>query len=78
VAEVKWTPQAASDLESITEFIALDSVAYAKNFASTIIDSTNQLERFPKSGRVVPEYSQDHIRDLLKGNYRIIYRKFWR
>ena len=74
MAEVKWTPQAASDLEAIAEFIALDSVAYARKFAATIFESTDQLKSFPKSGRVVPEYNQDPIRELLKGNYRVIYR----
>jgi len=74
VAEVRWTPQAAGDLEAITEFIALDSVAYAKKFASETLDAAGQLEAFPESGKVVPEIGQTQIRELLKGDYRIIYR----
>jgi toxin ParE1/3/4 len=74
VAEVRWTPQAADDLEAITEFIALDSAAYAAKFASDILETAAHLEEFPESGRVVPEIGQIQIRELLMGNYRIIYR----
>ena len=34
MAEVRWTPQAADDLESVTNFIARDSVGYAAHFAT--------------------------------------------
>jgi plasmid stabilization system protein ParE len=37
MAEVKWTIQAADDLESITNFIAQDSEHYAQLFASDIL-----------------------------------------
>ena len=33
MVEVKWTLQAAEDLESITDFIAKDSLYYARLFA---------------------------------------------
>jgi plasmid stabilization system protein ParE len=36
MAEVRWTPQAADDLEAITAFIAKDSASYAKLFANKI------------------------------------------
>ena len=32
------------------------------------------LERFPRSGRKVPEFDDENIRELLAYSYRIIYR----
>lgn len=74
MAQLRWTPQAADDLESITDFIAADSPHYASLFAISIITAVERLESFPKLGRSVPEVSDPAIRELLLGNYRIIYR----
>lgn len=32
------------------------------------------LSRFPRSGRKVPEFDDDNIRELLAYSYRIVYR----
>lgn len=74
MAEVKWTQQAADDLESITIFIAKDSVHYASLFAVDIIDAVERLDTFPRAGRIVPEKNNPSIREIIFGNYRIIYR----
>jgi toxin ParE1/3/4 len=73
MAEVKWTDQALRDIENIAKFIAEDSEYYAsiqtkRFFAAAII-----LESFPKTGRIVPEINLANIRELIVGNYRIIY-----
>ena len=54
MAEVRWTPQAADDLESITDFIAQDSPYYARLFATDIINAVERLSSFPNLGRMVP------------------------
>ncbi|WP_369414905.1 type II toxin-antitoxin system RelE/ParE family toxin [Mangrovivirga halotolerans] len=41
---------------------------------SRIKESTKSLKEFPKSGRIVPEIGNEDIRELIEGNYRIIYR----
>ncbi|MCE9613654.1 MAG: type II toxin-antitoxin system RelE/ParE family toxin [Lentisphaerae bacterium] len=74
MAEVRWTPQAASDLESIATFIAHDSSQYASLFVSSILTAVEQLADFPTSGRVVPEWRTPTIREILSGNFRIVYR----
>jgi len=61
-------------LDSICLFIARDSVQYAKLFAIRAFEATDRLELFPKSGRVVPEINREDIREIILGNYRIIYR----
>lgn len=74
MVEVKWTPQAAEDLESITEFIAKDSLYYARLFAVDIFEAVNRLIKFSNSGRVVPEFNDPTVRELLLGSYRLVYR----
>ena len=74
MAKLKWTEQALDDVEAIAIYIARDSFFYAQVFAQRIFDSVQRLEIFPESGRVVPEVAQQNIREVLHGNYRIIYR----
>jgi len=46
----------------------------ARNWAARIRKSISNLSKFPKLGRVVPEYGDDTIREIVKGNYRIVYK----
>ena len=74
MVEIWWTEQAADDLESIAEFISNDSPHYASLFCIDILAAVERLAVFPGRGRVVPEWSNPSVRELLMGNYRIIYR----
>lgn len=74
MAQLNWTDRAISDLVAIAEFIKHDSEKYAKVHIKRIRKRTGQLKDFPYSGRVVSELNQDEIRELVFGNYRIVYR----
>ncbi len=74
MAQVNWTDQALEDLKAICLFIARDSKRIAEIFADKIFSVTDRLEHFPLSGRIVPELNRKEIRDIIHGNYRIIYR----
>lgn len=74
MAEVRWTPQAAKDLEAIAEFISADSPHYARVFVVDILCAVERLVDFPESGRIVPELKDRAIREIILGNYRIVYR----
>ncbi len=52
----------------------MDSEHYARSFAKEVIHAIENLQIFPKSGRVVPEYNLKHIREIIFQNYRIVYR----
>lgn len=69
-----WTEIAIEDLQLIHEYIYNDSKVYADRFIGKIINLIDQLENFPKSGRVVPEFNSEVIRELIEGSYRIIYK----
>jgi toxin ParE1/3/4 len=74
MAEIRWTPQASDDLEAIAEFISLDSPHYASIFVLDVFEAVDRLELFPESGRIVPELNERSIREIILGNYRIVYR----
>ena len=39
-----------------------------------MLAAADRLSSFPRSGRVVPEFRQDEIREVLWRNYRLVYR----
>ncbi len=71
---VIFSSHAKSDLLEIVRYISKDKLLAAKKWANSIKDSINNLEKFPRLERVVPEYSDDSIREIVKGRYRIVYK----
>ena len=74
MVKVIWTTIARSDLKSIYEYISEDSNFYAKRFIEKLIEKVEILQDYPNMGRLVPEFENPKIRELIEGNYRIIYR----
>jgi plasmid stabilization system protein ParE len=74
MARLIWSPQAAADLQGICEFIARDCEEYARITASRIVAAAEGISERPRSGRIVPEMEDPHIREKILGNYRLIYR----
>ena len=74
MAEVKFTDQSLDDLEDIAEYISKDSLFYAGMQVEKLIRRTDILEQFPAIGRIVPELKNKSIREIIEGNYRIVYR----
>lgn len=72
--KIVWTETAVADLEAIHSFITRDSEYYASVFVLEILDAVKKLENFPRSGRMVPEVNDDDVRELILGNYRLIYQ----
>jgi len=74
VTEVVWTRQAVADIEGIHAYIARDSDRYATLVRERLVQSVDRLRAFPLSGRIVPEFGDESIREILWGSYRIVYR----
>ncbi|MEQ6168654.1 MULTISPECIES: type II toxin-antitoxin system RelE/ParE family toxin [unclassified Ekhidna] len=74
MAEVVWTIGAKSDLQQIYDYISDDSPLYAERFVMKLIDKVSILKEFPNAGRIVPEFENQQLRELIEGNYRIIYK----
>jgi plasmid stabilization system protein ParE len=71
--KVIWTEMAVEKLEEYADFIAIDNPRSALKWTETIRNSVNKLELFSKVGREVPEIKRNDIREIIEGNYRIIY-----
>ncbi|MCW5910805.1 MAG: type II toxin-antitoxin system RelE/ParE family toxin [Cyclobacteriaceae bacterium] len=74
MVKILWSDLALEDLKAIHEYISKDSRFYADRFVSKLIDRVEQLENHPRSGRQVPEIGKEDVRELIEGNYRIIFR----
>jgi plasmid stabilization system protein ParE len=74
VIRVIWAPQAIQDVEAIRAYVTRDSVHYADLVVERIVAAVGRLEDNPRSGRVVPALGDETVREVLDGNYRIVYR----
>ena len=70
---VVWTEPAVADLNSIHSYIAHDAEIYADAQIQAIFEAADRLERFPRSGRVVPELEDEATREFIVGTFRVIY-----
>ena len=71
---IRWSPQAADDLEAIRDFIARDSAHYAKIVVQRIVAAIDLLAASPQMGRIVPELRDPSVREVIVGAYRVVYR----
>jgi plasmid stabilization system protein ParE len=72
--QIGWHPEAYEELEAIAQYIAHDSETYAAAVVTGIVDAADDLTKFPRMGRRVPEWDDDSIRERIVGSYRLIYR----
>ncbi len=68
-----WTDQAITDLGDIGDYIAENSEKYAKLTVKKLFERPEILKTYPQAGRIVPEKNEENLRELIEGNYRIIY-----
>jgi len=72
--KVRWTPRAVEDLKTISRYIGRNDPAAARQFADKLQRRAESVRRFPNRGRTPPEVDSEDIRELIEGNYRIVYR----
>lgn len=72
--KIIWSPRSISQFEDACNYIAKDSPFYASLFAKKVNAIIKSLPSFPKSGRIVPEYNDETLREKIYQNYRIVYR----
>jgi addiction module RelE/StbE family toxin len=71
--KVHWTKAAEAHLDAVYTYIAQNSPAYALRMVDRITKRSIQIAEHPLSGRRVPEYAVEQIREVFSGPYRIIY-----
>jgi toxin ParE1/3/4 len=72
--KVHWTQNTIEHLVTIFEYIAINSPAYALGMVDKITRRSQQIAAHPFSGRKVPGYDAEDVRELIEKPYRIIYR----
>ncbi|KAA6337868.1 hypothetical protein EZS27_014081 [termite gut metagenome] len=70
---VELSNNAIENLESIHSYISEDSLHYADEFIDYIMNEILILEQFPRVGRMISEYQNKNVRELIRKEYRIIY-----
>jgi toxin ParE1/3/4 len=71
---VVWTETAISHLQSTYNHISQNSTVYATQVVDRLTERSQQIGAFPNSGRMVPEFQAESIREVIERPYRIIYR----
>ena len=75
MTQICWTPEARTRLKDIKDYITAQGAAKAaQGVVTALLSRTRQLETAPLSGRHLPDYPGDHVREILLRPYRIIYR----
>jgi toxin ParE1/3/4 len=72
---VSLAESAVRDLEDVRTWYAAQSAAEAGDrLVREVADCLAQLAEFPESGRIVPEFNQPWLRELIRPPFRIVYR----
>ncbi len=74
MVQINWTQIAVGDLKSIYDFISKGSKKYAQLEVIKIKTRTRILKTKPLIGKEVIEKGNLAVRELVEGNYRIIYK----
>jgi len=72
--KIIWSPASRDDLRDIVRFIARDNPQRAESFAYELMRRTDILQQHPEAGRIVPEYRNPQLREIIYRPYRIVYR----
>ena len=71
--KVLWTDAAVNQLQAIHDYVAQTSPEYARRVVDRLTKRSKQIAAFPYSGRIVPEYELNEVRQIIEASYRIIY-----
>jgi len=74
MVQIIWTDSALQDLEDIGDYISKDSIHYAEITVVRLFESVDILERYPLIGVKPPDFGNESIRQIIKGDYRIVYQ----
>jgi plasmid stabilization system protein ParE len=72
--KIIWSPLAIDRASEIAEYIAQDKPSAAEKWINTIFSKIEKLRSSPEIVRIVPEIKKEQFRELVYGNYRIVYR----
>lgn len=71
--KLQWTETAKKDLLAIRHYISQNSPSAAKEWVNRLKKKARNTVHSPYSGRMVPEFYRENLREVIEGNYRIVY-----
>jgi toxin ParE1/3/4 len=72
---ISLAESAVGDLQAIRDWYASQSAPdVGQRLIREILAGSEQLAEFPASGRVVPEFEQPWLRELIRPPFRVVYR----
>jgi len=74
MALIIWSKKGLNDFHEHLLYIEKTSLQNAKQVAKIIMKKIDMLGNFPEMGRIVPEFAQKEIRELIVYQYRVVYR----
>ncbi|MDA3928148.1 MAG: type II toxin-antitoxin system RelE/ParE family toxin [Prolixibacteraceae bacterium] len=74
MVKIVWTELSLFDLKEIYDYIAANSQRYATITTNKIYQRVQIIADNPYTGKIVDEFNEKSIRELIEGKYRIIYR----
>lgn len=74
MVKIVWTELSLLDLKEISDYIAANSQRYATITTNKIYQKVQVIADNPFTGKIVDEFNEESIRELIEGKYRIIYR----
>ncbi|HPE75248.1 MAG TPA: type II toxin-antitoxin system RelE/ParE family toxin [Draconibacterium sp.] len=74
MVKLNWTELSTEDLRQVFDYIAKDSSRYASITVNKIFSRAQDIIENPYVGRIVPELNDKIIREVISGNYRIVYK----
>ncbi len=72
--QLRFTPSGRAQFLAAVAYIRADDPAAAKRFRARAEKVLRRLERFPQSGRVIPEFPDLPHREVIVAPYRFFYR----
>ena len=73
--KIRFTASARSQFKAVLEYIKRGDADSAVRFRRKVEQTLRRLERFPRSGRVLPEFPELSYREVIVGPYRFFYRE---
>lgn len=68
-----WSERAQCRLDEEAESIARSRPSAVRLWLDEIDGAVERLERYPLSGRVLPEFPRMPVREVIHGGFRIVY-----
>lgn len=72
--KINISDSAFNDLQDMIDYYTTQGVAdVGFNFANNMFQQIQLLADHPDAGRMVPEFNQPHIRELIHSPFRVVY-----